>query len=195
MKKILILFLVLITASCQRSSQLATTDSYHLLPLKSVLVFDIHSLEDLDEKLTENKFIASNLESKLAVRLKEKFDLLESIDSKMSGLLSVSSIGTKDFAFTFIVNSTSELFKAGAIDQKSSETYDGVAIETIQIEGQKFYVSELAKHQVISSSKLTLENTIRNSKNNLDLGATFLKLKKPVVIVISVFILILTILN
>lgn len=178
MKKILILFLVLITASCQHSSQLATTDSYHLLPLKSVLVFDIHSLEDLDEKLSANKFIASNLESKLAVRLKEKFELLKSIDSKMSGLLSVSSIGTKDFAFTFIVNSKSELFKAGAIDQKSSETYDGVGIETIQIEDQKFYLSELAEHQVISSSKLTLENSIRNSKNNLDLGATFFKAKK-----------------
>ncbi|MGO1751462.1 MAG: hypothetical protein ACTHYV_03120 [Psychroflexus sp.] len=178
MKKIFILFLVLIVASCQDSSQSTSSDSYHLLPLKSILVFDIQSLEDLNENLNQNEFLASNMESKLIVDLKDKFDLLQSVDPKLSGLLSISAIGTKDFAFTFIVNTTSEFFKAGVIEQKSSETYDGIAIQKVQIDQKDFYLSELSGHQVISTSKLTLENIIRNSKNNLDLGSAFFKAKK-----------------
>ena len=182
MKKIFILFLVLIVASCQDSSQSTSSDSYHLFPLKSILVFDIQSLEDLNENLNQNEFLASNMESKLIVDLKDKFDLLQSVDPKLSGLLSISAIGTKDFAFTFIVNTTSEFFKAGVIEQKSSETYDGIAIQKVQIDQKDFYLSELSGHQVISTSKLTLENIIRNSKNNLDLGSAFLKPKKQVVL-------------
>lgn len=178
MKKIFAVFLFLIVASCQDSSRSTTSDSYHLLPLKSIMIFDIQSIEDLNERLDENQFINSNLDSQLVLDLQNKIDMLQSIDPKMSGLLSISSIGTKDFAASFIVNTTSEFFKAGSIEQKTSEIYDGVNIDKIQIDNKQFYLSELSGHQVVSTSKLTLEDIIRNSKNDLDLGSGFFKAKK-----------------
>ncbi|QSS96030.1 hypothetical protein [Psychroflexus sp. ALD_RP9] len=172
------LTLVIILISCSNSTSTKTIALADALPPKSILVFEFETINQLQTNLSTNSFIKQNLDNKLIIDLQQQLQLLSHINSDLGGMLSISSIGSDSFAYTFITNSTESLIKTGLINNQKSLKYDGTNLNEISIDKESFYSTQLNNIKLISSSRLTLENIIRSHNNNIKLEASFYKALK-----------------
>jgi len=172
------LILVILLISCSNSTSTKTIALADALPPKSILVFEFETVKQLQTDLSTNSFIKQNLDNKLIIDLQQQLQLLSHVNSDLGGMLSISSIGSDSFAYTFITNSTETLVKTGLINNQKSLKYDGTNLNEISIDNDSFYSTQLNNIQLISSSRLTLENIIRSHNNNIKLEASFYKALK-----------------
>ncbi len=178
MKRVFYLLVVLFLWSCGDYSQTKTIAQADVLPPKSLVVFQFESIKELQENLQGNSFVKQNLDQGLLTSIQDQFKLLNSINAEFGGLLSLSAIGSDNFAFTFITNTNSTLLKTGLVSAEKTLHYDGVDITELKLNESLFYRAQINNLSLISSSKLTLENTIRSHKNNIPLAASFYKVLK-----------------
>ncbi|SHE92967.1 hypothetical protein SAMN05444278_10913 [Psychroflexus salarius] len=172
------LILVILLISCSNSTSTKTIALADALPPKSILVFEFETVKQLQTDLSTNSFIKQNLDNKLIIDLQQQLQLLSHVNSGLGGMLSISSIGSDSFAYTFITNSTETLVKTGLINNQKSLKYDGTNLNEISIDNDSFYSTQLNNIKLISSSRLTLENIIRSHNNNIKLEASFYKALK-----------------
>lgn len=178
MFRFFIALIALILVACGDSDSTKTIALADVLPPKSIVVLQFESLEALQKDLNTNRFIKENSEQALFKELQQQLNVLQQINTNLSGMLSISSIGSDRFAYTFVTNSSESLIKTGLITAEKQLDYDGTSLLELNINDQTFYSTKLNNVSLISTSLLSLENTIRSFRNNISLEPSFYKALK-----------------
>jgi hypothetical protein len=163
MKRILFLFILITFSACQDDNKTEASVEYILSP-ESTMVIKFADFTAWQEALSKQSFLASFKNNPIA-----KFwsieDLKTTIDIPDNAVLSISSLGNNKLIKTlsFEIDKDTK-FK---IESKQSYNYDGVTINTIESNESEVYYAYLGGKAVLCTSKIILENVIRNYKNDI----------------------------
>ena len=161
MKKIIFL---LVTSVFYYSCSFSKNDnisSLNFLPVESEVIFNINNLKNTKEILCRNKTLGSISPSKN--KILEQLNLLSNKSSNSSGLLSLTSYGKNQTAYTYIrkVNSEDSISEVDVL--KGEYQNNKIFIDTTN--SKEIYKTVIDDYIISSNKDIVLENIIRD--NNL----------------------------
>ena len=166
MKFKLFLITSLLIYSCN-SSDNESISLYNFLPIDSKVIININDLNKTKEILNKNNLLPSILLS--TKEISSQLNLLSNKNSDRGGILSLSSYGKDDIAFTYIRKSNS--FDSIQESDKLKNKYQKSEIFLEEIDGNKVHKVIIDEYIVSSNKDIILENIIRDfylKKSNLD---------------------------
>ena len=167
MKKILILF-SLIIISCTETTK--KTDSLlDYIPKEASVVIKINNPEKASSNLQNNDFIKKNSHLQL-VKYFKKIPKITSSTSKES-LLCIIPQGKEDFAYSFITKFDPKQLQSDSLNTMkiTKQTYNQKNYYSIEQGNTSYFATKVDSVLIASSSKLVIENTLRqqNTSNTL----------------------------
>tara|TARA_B100001057_G_scaffold143545_1_gene143282 strand:+ start:31219 stop:33636 length:2418 start_codon:yes stop_codon:yes gene_type:complete len=177
MKKIKLLILCLIIIYSCTNSTVNEVSSYRFLPDDSKIILKINDLTNTLNILNENKLMDNVLINKDLI-LSQLKSLSEN-KNEGNGLLSMSTFGKNEIAFTFIreIDDYDSIIKSNF----SKRNYQGHNIFYDNSNSREIYKVTLDNYVVSSSEDIVLENIIRNFKiKNLKLDNDLLKIVRTI---------------
>ncbi len=175
MKKIILLFTFLALLNSCSGINNKDISSLNFLPLDSELILNINDLINTKEILSKNKNLSSISFSKSKVL--DELNSLSNEYSNNSGLLSLTSFGKNQTAYTYIrkVNFQDSISKTDLI--KGEYQNNKIFIDTSNT--KKIYKTILGNYIISSTEDIILENIIRDSDlTNPKIDSDFLKIIK-----------------
>ena len=175
MKKIIFLFTLLALFNSCSDINNKNISSLNYLPAKSELILNINDLNNTKEILSKNK----NL-SNISISKSKRLAYLNSLSneySNNSGLLSLTSFGKNQTAYTYIreVNFQDSISKSDII--KGEYQNNKIFIDTSKT--KDIYKAVLGNYIISSSEDIVLENIIRDHDlTNPKIDSDFLKIIK-----------------
>lgn len=166
MKKLILLVLLLLM-SCQEKDK-TTSGLIDYIPNGAFSIIKINDLAEFKSDLRNNNFI-SKFENSIVYKNFDRFlSRLNYIETKNEVLICFNEVGKDNFEYTFISKNHNELFKKDSLKDIISEryNYDNFAIDEISLKGQKAFHTLIEEVAIISSSKLVVENIIRQSQSS-----------------------------
>ncbi len=166
MKFKLFLLASLIVYSCNNSDN-EFISLYSFLPEDSTVIVNINNLNNTKEILDNNKLLPSVLSS--THEISAQLDLLSKKKSDKNGILSLSSFGKDEIAFTYIRKSNS--FDSIQEDDILKNTYLKSEIFLEETDGNQVHKVIIDEYIISSNKDIILENIIRDfysKKSNLD---------------------------
>jgi hypothetical protein len=175
MKKIIFHFTLLALFNSCSDINNKNISSLNYLPAESELILNINDLNNTKEILLKNKNLSSISISKS--KILTQLNSLSNEYSNSSGLLSLTSFGKNQTAYTYIreVNSRDSISKSDLI--KSEYQNSKIFIDTSDT--KDIYKTVLGNYIISSSEDIVLENIIRDHDlNNPKIDSDFLKIIK-----------------
>ena len=175
MKKIIILFTLLALLNSCSGINNKDVSSLNFLPIDSELILNINDLTNTKEILSKNKNLSNISFSKSKVL--DQLNSLSNEYSDNSGLLSLTSFGKNQTAYTYIreVNSQDSISKTDLI--KGEYQNNKIFIDTSNT--KNIYKTVLGNYIISSTEDIVLENIIRDSDlTNPKIDSDFLKIIK-----------------
>ena len=175
MKKIIILFTLLALLNSCSGINNKDVSSLNFLPLDSELILNINDLINTKEILSKNINLSNISFSKSKVL--DQLNSLSNEYSDNSGLLSLTSFGKNQTAYTYIreVNSQDSISKTDLI--KGEYQNNKIFIDTSNT--KNIYKTVLGNYIISSTEDIVLENIIRDSDlTNPKIDSDFLKIIK-----------------
>ena len=175
MKKIILLFTFLALLNSCSGINNKDISSLNFLPLDSELILNINDLINTKEILSKNKNLSNISFSKSKVL--DQLNSLSNEYSDNSGLLSLTSFGKNQTAYTYIreVNSQDSISKTDLI--KGEYQNNKIFIDTSNT--KNIYKTVLGNYIISSTEDIVLENIIRDSDlTNPKIDPDFLKIIK-----------------
>ena len=166
MKFKLFLLASLLVYSCNNSDN-EFISLYSFLPEDSSVIVNINNLNNTKEILDNNKLLPSVLSS--THEISAQLDLLSKKKSDKNGILSLSSFGKDEIAFTYIRKSNS--FDSIQEDDILKNTYLKSEIFLEETDGNQVHKVIIDEYIISSNKDIILENIIRDfysKKSNLD---------------------------
>ena len=166
MKFKLFLLASLLVYSCNNSEN-EFTSLYSFLPEDSSVIVNINNLNNTKEILDNNELLPSVLSS--THEISAQLNLLSKKKSDKNGILSLSSFGKDDIAFTYIRKSNS--FDSIQEDDILKNTYLKSEIFIEETDGNEVHKVIIDEYIISSNKDIILENIIRDfysKKSNLD---------------------------
>ena len=159
MKKIIILFTLLALLNSCSGINNKDVSSLNFLPIDSELILNINDLINTKEILSKNKNLSNISFSKSKVL--DQLNSLSNEYSDNSGLLSLTSFGKNQTAYTYIreVNSQDSISKTDLI--KGEYQNNKIFIDTSNT--KNIYKTVLGNYIISSTEDIVLENIIRDS--------------------------------
>ena len=159
MKKIIFL---LVTSVFYYSCSVSKNDnisSLNFLPVESEVIFNINNLKNTKEILFRNKTLGSISPSKN--KILEQLNLLSNKSSNSSGLLSLTSYGKNQTAYTYIrkVNSEDSISEVDVL--KGDYQNNKIFIDTTN--SKEIYKTVIDDYIISSNKDIVLENIIRDN--------------------------------
>ena len=166
MKFKLLLLATLLIYSCNRSDN-KSISLYNFLPNNSSVVISVNDLNNTKEILNKNKLLPAVLSS--TKEISNQLNLLSTKNSERAGLLSLSSYGKDEIAFTYIRKSNSlDSIQEG---DTLKNMYQKNEIFSEKINGNEVHKVIIDEFIISSNKDIILENIIRDfysKKINLD---------------------------
>jgi len=175
MKKIIFHFTLLALFNSCSDINNKNISSLNYLPAESELILNINDLNNTKEILLKNKNLSSISISKS--KILTQLNSLSNEYSNRSGLLSLTSFGKNQTAYTYIreVNSRDSISKSDLI--KSEYQNSKIFIDTS--ETKDIYKTVLGNYIISSSEDIVIENIIRDHDlKNPKIDSDFLKIIK-----------------
>ena len=166
MKFKLFLLASLLVYSCNNSDN-EFISLYSFLPEDSSVIVNINNLNNTKEILDNNELLPSVLSS--THEISAQLNLLSKKKSDKNGILSLSSFGKDDIAFTYIRKSNS--FDSIQEDDILKNTYLKSEIFIEETDGNEVHKVIIDEYIISSNKDIILENIIRDfysKKSNLD---------------------------
>jgi hypothetical protein len=150
--------------SCQKDEKTVSSVKYIISP-EPFMVVKFDNYDKWQESLSKQSFLSKYKTSSIANYWSlEEFKNI--IDIPQKALLSLSSLGNNKTIKTISFEHRKDTnFK---IDSKTSYKYDGVDILAFDLNGKEVYQTLLGEKSVLSSSKIILENIVRNYQNGIN---------------------------
>ena len=175
MKRLILIFIISGSFYSCSNKKNNTISSFSFLPVESEVILNINDLKRTKEILSNNKNL-TNISS-LKNKILDKLNSLSEINSDSNGVLSLSSFGKDQIAFTYIreTNSQDSILKSDII--KVSYQNSKIFIDTIN--AKNIYKIILGNYIISSSHDIILENIIRDYNiTNPKIDSDFLKITK-----------------
>ena len=164
MKKILFLFILFSMAACQKDDKTKSSVKYILAP-EPTMVIKFDDYEKWQESLSKQSFL-SKYKNNPIVKYWSLEDFKNIIDIPQEALLSLSSLGKNKTIKTLSFEQQKDTkFK---IDSKTSYKYDDVDITAFELKDGEVFQTVLDGKTVLCTSKIILENIIRNYQNGIN---------------------------
>ena len=166
MKFKLFLVVSLLIYSCNNSDN-ESISLYNFLPSDSYVVIKINDLNNTKEILNKNKLLPGVLSS--TEEISNQLNLLSDKNSNSKGILSLSSYGKDEIAFTYIRKSNS--FDSIQEGDRLKNKYQKSEIFFKEIDGNDVNKVIIDEYIISSNKDIILENIIRDfysKKSNLD---------------------------
>ena len=166
MKFKLLLLASLLVYSCNNSDN-EFISLYSFLPEDSSVIVNINNLNNTKEILDNNELLPSVLSS--THEISAQLNLLSKKKSDKNGILSLSSFGKDEIAFTYIRKSNS--FDSIQEDDILKNTYLKSEIFLEETDGNEVHKVIIDEYIISSNKDIILENIIRefySKKSNLD---------------------------
>jgi len=167
------LLLLVTFMSCTDEVVRVPDDIFEFVAPNPSLILEIEDYTALKTALNEHSFFKKNKSNALF----ESFNFYswESvIDIPDHTLATFHSLSKKEVAETLIFKAQDSL--QIKIKPSAKTTYDGEEVFSLESDNTKFYYARMAGYTIISSSKIILENIIRNYKNEIEIPASLSKL-------------------
>ncbi|EIJ38953.1 hypothetical protein JoomaDRAFT_1955 [Galbibacter orientalis DSM 19592] len=161
-----ILFLsLLITLSCAKKETVQTEDLVSYTPRHATAVIKINDYQAFKSEIINNDFLKLLQESTSYKNSASLVTTLKYINPKGTSILAFNEIGKEEFNYTFISKNHNNLFSIDSTVNRKIETitYEGASIKILSIGGKKLFSTNVGNHFIGSSSRLIIENIIRNS--------------------------------
>lgn len=172
MRKILILLVFISFSSCQDDKKTANTPEYIISPDPS-LVLKFGGYSSWQEALKNQSFI-SKYNANPIVKYWSLEDFTSIVDIPDEAILSLSALGSNKLVKTLSFEGKKDItFK---VESKQSYNYDNISIASFQVTNGDIYYSHLGGKAVFCSSKIILENIIRNYQNGFENPDSIIKL-------------------
>ena len=158
--------LALLIFSCN-SSDNESISLYNFLPNESSVIININDLNNTKEILNKNKILPIVFSS--TKEISTQLNLLSNKNSVKNGILSLSSFGKDEIAFTYIRKSNS--YDSIQEDDILKNTYLKSEIFLEETDGNEVHKVIIDKYIISSNKDIILENIIRDfysKKSNLD---------------------------
>ena len=157
MKSRLFYLSLLLIYSCNNHYN-ETTSLFNFLPSDSKVVVSINDLNNTKEILSNNKLIPIVLS--ISKEISEQLSLLSNKDSEREGLLSLSTYGKNEIAFTYIrkANSFDTISEGDSLRNK----YQKSELFFQKINGKDIHKVIIDEYIVSSNKDIILENIIRD---------------------------------
>ncbi|XLS28554.1 ribonuclease HII [Flavobacteriaceae bacterium M23B6Z8] len=166
MKKLILLGLLMLV-SCKQKENI-TSGLTNYVPNGTFAVIQINDLAAFKSDLRNNNFINQFENSAGYSNFDQFLSRLDYIEPKDHALICFNEVGKDNFEYTFISEYHEQLFKKDSLQDIVSEryNYENLAIDEISLKGQKAFHTLINRVAIISSSKLVIENIIRQSQSS-----------------------------
>lgn len=173
MKKIFCVIFLVTLWGCGENAKKASP-LINFIPQSAGVIVKVPQFEAFENALRENSFKKANSDLSFFNEVEKKLHFLDFLNLKNPSLLTFSTEGRSDIAYTFITKETTGLVSAEGIKTvRDSVSYEGYYIKTAVSKGQEHFFTILDSVFVLSESKLILENIIR--QKDLPVPADLLK--------------------
>ena len=139
--------------------------SFNFLPANSEVIFNINNLSNTKEILSKNKNL-DNISTSKSQILKQ-LNILSNKNSNSSGLLSLTSFGKNQIAYTYIRETNTEDSISSIDIEKGKYQKNKIFIDSTK--SKEVYKTIIGKYIISSDQDIILENIIRDyNKTNMD---------------------------
>ncbi|WGK65417.1 hypothetical protein [Croceiramulus getboli] len=159
MKKLLILFSILIVLVACSAPENQSSELIAFIPDKTALFVKTNDLQGLQDKIKNHPFFQTLAATDLADYFSETAATASQFTGDDPALLTYTLLGKNDLDFTFI--SERELSRDSSFVATDTLNYNGTNI-WIQDGNSPLYLTQLSKITLGSSSQLLIENAIRS---------------------------------
>ncbi|WP_340064865.1 hypothetical protein [Ascidiimonas aurantiaca] len=166
MKKTLIALLFLITGCNPTEKKVSGLTSY--IPQNTFAILQVNDFTSFKSELKNNQFIKPLAESPTGIRFNELLNHLDLLDPETEFILCFNEVGKDNFEYTVITQYNDQLFITDSLQDVRSERfeYDNAFIDRVVTRNNTTYHTKIKDKAVISSSKLVIENLIRQQELN-----------------------------
>jgi hypothetical protein len=160
----ILLIIALLFFSCTEKKN-TSTSLLDFVPKDASLVIKINHLPGLKSELKNNEFLSLLKTNTIYKNVFETIKNIQYLNPKSESLLVFSELGKENFEYLFIVSTADGLYNFDGIKNKSEETftYENNSIKKYSLEEVAFFTTTIDQTTIISSSRLLLENSIRNT--------------------------------
>lgn len=172
MKPNFIFYLFLILVSCNKNN-IESSESIQFIPPDAAIIINHQDYSEFSE-VAKNQSFLKNHKYNAVVKfwsLKQWQDVIQMPDQF---ILTYNILGKNKIVQTLISKNidTSDI----KIKSKLNYTYNQSEIKTFETKTQEFFMVNLAENSIISTSKVILENIVRNYKNSIKIDQRIEKL-------------------
>ncbi len=175
MKRLILIFIISTSFYSCSDKKNNTVSAFSFIPVESKVILNINDLINTKEILSQNENLTKI--SSLKNEILDQLISLSNINSSNNGILSLSSFGKDQIAYTYIreTNSQDSILISDII--KGSYQNNKIFIDTVN--RKKVYKTILGKHIISSNQDIILENIIRDyNVVNPKIDSDFLKIIK-----------------
>ena len=164
---ILLCFLLPIT-SCEDDYTASDKNLIDFVPPKTALVIKADNFLDVRDELHKTQWYQQNQNEKIITEWQNNLSLLQNWPVQQAGFLSLTPIGKKELALSFVTKGQPDK----AIPLAEGEVlkrfdYNGQEIKEVKLKQNSYFYTRFKEVIVFSSSQLMIENGIRNIASNL----------------------------
>ncbi|MCM5661531.1 ribonuclease HII [Galbibacter mesophilus] len=163
--------------SCKKEPPTKPDNLIAYTPRNATVVIRVNDFNGFKSELINNDFLKLINNSSVYKNASSLISTLDYIEPKSTALIAFNEIGKNKFEYTFISKNHNNLFKIDSSVNRKLETitYENASIKALTINDKKLFSTTINNYFIGSSSRLIIENFIRNS-NNLQSPAELQKL-------------------
>ncbi|WP_299443351.1 ribonuclease HII [uncultured Aquimarina sp.] len=190
MKKIVVILISTIVLACNTTTEKPNT-LIDYIPKDAQVILKINDLEQTKNMLRDNDFLKKNNDLEFFTYFKA-LPILDQINQP-KGLLCFSPIGKNDFEYTYISKFDLSIINKDSLNQKTIEniSYSNKTIHKVTSGGNTFFATKQDSLLIASSSKILIENAIRQQENKISVNEDLLKAydvsdtKNPIAVLVN----------
>ena len=160
-KLILLLLPLCLFLSCLKNTE-EMSSILQTIPPNAVAILKVNQFKALKKDLKENPSLQSFKETPLYISLLGKLKGLDSISLPSQSLISFVAVGKEQYEYLISIPNTNNFTKELAIDSLKTILYEKKEYKSFILNNVKLYSYILSDVNLVSSSQLLIENSIRN---------------------------------
>lgn len=164
MKRILCLLIFISFLACQKDKSPGLSVNYIISP-EPIMVVKYGDFKSWQESVYKQSLLSKN-KGNSVIEFWNLNDFQDIVEIPKDAILSISSLGNNKLIKTLSYNVEKDIKLK--VDSKQAYTYDNISVSPLETPQGEFYHATLGDKAVLSSSKIILENIIRNYKNEID---------------------------
>lgn len=155
-------FIVLLVISSCSAPKKSTLDLLNCVPQNSVITFQLNDQNMLKNAISNLPFLSDILAIDTVIYKKISAVIPAKFNNK--ALLSFTPVGKSEYAISFIYKAVLKDSLSGVMSEKIK--YNNIPVNININKDTKTFVAKIEDISIISTSKLVIENSIRNIQNN-----------------------------